>query len=123
MKIDMPTRYNSDIYRGSYQTSADAASVMTLRASGALIFGKTHTTEFASVTVGGPCLNPHNTKHTPGGSSSGSAASVADFQAPIALGTQTAGSVVRPASFNGIYGFKVGRFGHVVLTRNINESD
>jgi Asp-tRNA(Asn)/Glu-tRNA(Gln) amidotransferase A subunit family amidase len=104
---DMPTRYNSDIYRGSSQTSADAATVMTLRAHGALIFGKTHTTEFASTTDGGPCVNPHNPKHTPGGSSSGSAASVADFQAPIALGTQTGGSVVRPASYNGVYGFKV----------------
>jgi amidase len=70
------------------------------------ITGKTTTTEFASTTKGPKTKNPHDAKRTPGGSSSGSAAAVADFQAPIALGTQTAGSVIRPASFNGIYGFK-----------------
>jgi amidase len=103
----MPTRYNSDIYRSSTQTSIDAATVAVLRAAGALIMGKTATTEFAAVTVGGPCTNPHHPEHTPGGSSSGSAAAVADFQVPIALGTQTGGSTVRPASYNGVYGFKV----------------
>jgi Asp-tRNA(Asn)/Glu-tRNA(Gln) amidotransferase A subunit family amidase len=102
----MPTRYNSDIYRGTTASSIDAACVATLRASGALLLGKTHTTEFAATTEGGPCVNPHNVKHTPGGSSSGSAAAVADFQVPLALGTQTGGSVVRPASYTGIYGFK-----------------
>lgn len=102
----MPTRYNSDIYRGTTASSVDAACVATLRASGALILGKTHTTEFAATTEGGPCVNPHDIKHTPGGSSSGSAAAVADFQVPLALGTQTGGSIVRPASYNGIYGFK-----------------
>jgi Asp-tRNA(Asn)/Glu-tRNA(Gln) amidotransferase A subunit family amidase len=105
--VDMPTRYNSDLYRGSIQTSIDASTVAILRAAGALILGKTHTTEFAATTAGGPCVNPHNTSHTPGGSSSGSAAAVADFHAPISLGTQTGGSVVRPASYNGVYGFKV----------------
>lgn len=102
----MPTRYNSDIYRGTSASSVDAACVATLRALGALILGKTHTTEFAATTDGGPCANPHNVKHTPGGSSSGSAAAVADFQAPLALGTQTGGSIVRPAPYTGIYGFK-----------------
>ncbi|KAH8698932.1 amidase signature domain-containing protein [Talaromyces proteolyticus] len=103
---DMPTRYNSDIYRSSHSSSVDAACVITLRAAGALLLGKTHTTEFAATTDGGPCVNPLNIGHTPGGSSSGSAAAVADFQAPIALGTQTGGSIVRPASYTGIYGFK-----------------
>lgn len=103
----MPTRYNSDIYRDSTQSAVDAATVTVLRAAGALILGKTATTEFAATTVGGPCRNPHHPEHTPGGSSSGSAAAVADFQVPLALGTQTGGSTIRPASYNGIYGFKV----------------
>ena len=103
----MPTRYNSNIFRGTTNSSVDAATVMTLRAAGALILGKTHSTEFAATTEGGPCVNPHNAGHTPGGSSSGSAAAVADFQVPVALGTQTGGSVVRPASYTGVYGFKV----------------
>ncbi|KAL4783799.1 amidase signature domain-containing protein [Aspergillus varians] len=84
----------------------DAASVAILRAAGALIFGKTTTTEFAATTVGHPTTNAHDPSRTPGGSSSGSGAAVADFQIPIALGTQTGGSVIRPASFNGVYGFK-----------------
>ncbi|KAL1978120.1 hypothetical protein VTN31DRAFT_979 [Thermomyces dupontii] len=103
---DMPTRYNSNIFRGTTNSSVDAATVMTLRAAGALILGKTHSTEFAATTEGGPCVNPHNAGHTPGGSSSGSTAAVADFQVPVALGTQTGGSVVRPASYTGVYGFK-----------------
>lgn len=107
---DMPTRYNSDIYRDSIQSAVDAATVTVLRAAGALILGKTATTEFAATTVGGPCTNPHHPEHTPGGSSSGSAAAVADFQVPLALGTQTGGSTIRPASYNGIYGFKVGTY-------------
>ncbi|KAF4972982.1 hypothetical protein FZEAL_9442 [Fusarium zealandicum] len=68
--------------------------------------GKTTTTEFAATMVGTQTRNPHNVLRTPGGSSSGSAAAVADFQIPVSLGTQTGGSIVRPASFNGIYGFK-----------------
>jgi Asp-tRNA(Asn)/Glu-tRNA(Gln) amidotransferase A subunit family amidase len=80
--------------------------VKTLRGAGALIFGKTDTTEFASVTRGGTARHPLDPSRTPGGSSSGSAAVVADFQAPIALGTQTAGSTIRPGSFCGIYAMK-----------------
>lgn len=87
--------------------------MIALRAAGALIFGKTATVEFATVAEGGPCTNPHNPQHTPGGSSSGSGAAVADFQIPVALGTQTGGSIIRPGSFNGVYGLKV-RF-HVDL--------
>ena len=102
---DMPTAHNSPIYKDS-QPGVDAAPVITLRASGALIFGKTATTEFAATLDGGPCCNPHDPERTPGGSSSGSAAAVGDYQVPIALGTQTVGSVVRPGSFNGIYAFK-----------------
>lgn len=79
---------------------------MILRQAGALILGKTTTTEFASTTVGTKTSNPHDPTRTPGGSSSGSGAAVADFQAPVSLGTQTGGSTIRPASFNGIYGIK-----------------
>ncbi|KAJ6581255.1 amidase signature domain-containing protein [Mycena capillaripes] len=102
---DMPTQHNSPIYKGDAPV-VDAALVMMLRSAGALIFGKTTTTEFASITVGTKTRNPHNPTRTPGGSSSGSGAAVGDFQVPIALGTQTIGSIIRPASFNGILGFK-----------------
>ncbi|RDW65314.1 amidase signature (AS) enzyme-1 [Coleophoma crateriformis] len=104
---DMPTHYNSRIYASHPIMSVDAAPVITLRAAGALIFGKTATTEFAATMEGGPCGNAHDPARTPGGSSSGSAAAVGDFQVPISLGTQTFGSVIRPAGFNGIYGLKV----------------
>ena len=77
-----------------------------LRKAGALIFGKTTTTEFAANVIGTKTANPHSPNRTPGGSSSGSGAAVADFQVPIALGTQTGGSMIRPASFNGIFGIK-----------------
>ncbi|KAK2597381.1 hypothetical protein QQS21_006005 [Conoideocrella luteorostrata] len=103
---DMPTRYYSRLHAHDGNAAADSAAVGVLRAAGAIIFGKTATTEFASMTEGRPCTNPNNPKHTPGGSSSGSAAAVADFQVPIAIGTQTGGSIVRPGSFNGCYGFK-----------------
>jgi Asp-tRNA(Asn)/Glu-tRNA(Gln) amidotransferase A subunit family amidase len=103
----MPTQHNSPIYASSEPSTIDAAPIITLRASGALIFGKTTTTEFASVTDGPATSNPHDSSRTPGGSSSGSGAAVGDFQVPIALGTQTGGSTVRPGSFNGIYAFKV----------------
>jgi len=83
----------------------EAASVAALRAAGALILGKTVTTEFAYFEPG-PTHNPHNLEHTPGGSSSGSAAAVAAGFCPLALGTQTIGSVMRPAAFCGIVGFK-----------------
>ncbi|KAE9409771.1 amidase signature enzyme [Gymnopus androsaceus JB14] len=101
----MPTQHNSLIYQGS-MVHVDANAVMTLRNLGALIFGKTTTTEFASTTVGPKTRNPHDLTRTPGGSSSGSGAAVADMQVPIALGTQTGGSTIRPGSFNGIFAFK-----------------
>lgn len=103
----MPTKYYSRLHAQDGNAAADSACVSVLRSAGAIIFGKTATTEFASMTEGGPCTNPHNCKHTPGGSSSGSAAAVADFQVPLSIGTQTGGSIVRPGSFNGVYGFKV----------------
>ncbi|MDO9074208.1 MAG: amidase [Rubrivivax sp.] len=102
--IDFPTAFGSPIHAGRYAVT-DATVVRRLRDAGALIFGKTVTTEFAT-TVPGPTRNPHNPEHTPGGSSSGSAAAVAAGVVPLALGTQTQGSVLRPASFCGIYGFK-----------------
>ncbi|TXB97892.1 hypothetical protein FocTR4_00017130 [Fusarium oxysporum f. sp. cubense] len=98
-------KFNSPLYDGHFPET-DAASVRILRHAGALIFGKTTTTEFAAIHVGPNTHNPHDHLRTPGGSSSGSGAAVADFQAPMALGTQTGGSMIRPASFNGIYGFK-----------------
>ena len=101
---DMPTGYGSPIYAG-HQPAWDAASVALLRAAGAVILGKTVTTEFAMFTPG-KTANPHNVAHTPGGSSSGSAAVVADQMVPLALGTQTAGSIIRPASFCGVVGYK-----------------
>jgi len=101
---DLPTEMGSPIYKG-HRPAADAACVAGLRAAGAVILGKTITCEFAGMTPD-MTANPHNLAHTPGGSSSGSAASVADFQVPAALGTQTGGSVIRPASFCGIVGYK-----------------
>ena len=101
---DMPTCYGSPIY-ARHQPAWDAASVALLRAAGAVILGKTVTTEFAMFTPG-KTANPHNLAHTPGGSSSGSAAAVADMMVPLALGTQTAGSIIRPASFCGVVGYK-----------------
>jgi Asp-tRNA(Asn)/Glu-tRNA(Gln) amidotransferase A subunit family amidase len=101
---DMPTTNGSPIYQG-HVPSADAWVVERLRNLGATIFGKTVSTEFAWRQPG-PTVNPWNIKHTPGGSSSGSAAAVAAGIVPLALGTQTLGSVVRPAAFNGVVGFK-----------------
>ncbi len=101
---DMPTAYGSPIYRG-HRPAADAACVALARAAGAVVLGKTVTTEFATFTPG-KTANPHNPAHTPGGSSSGSAAAVADGMAPLAIGTQTAGSVIRPAAFCGVVGYK-----------------
>ncbi len=101
---DMPTAYGSPIYEG-HRPAADAAPVALLRAAGAVILGKTVTTEFAAVTPG-KTRNPRNLAHTPGGSSSGSAAAVADGMVPAALGTQTVGSTIRPAAFCGTVGFK-----------------
>jgi amidase len=102
--VDMPTEHGSPIYRGN-RPFADAACVALLRMAGAVILGKTVTTEFAN-RFPGATVNPHNPAHTPGGSSSGSAAAVADFQVPVALGTQTGGSVIRPSAFCGVVGYK-----------------
>ncbi|KAL8287176.1 hypothetical protein RQP46_003628 [Phenoliferia psychrophenolica] len=102
---DMPTQYNSPIYKG-HHPELDASCIQTLRASGALIFGKTHTTEFATCQKGPVTCNPHDPTRTPGGSSSGSGAVVGDFQVPISLGTQTGGSTLRPGSYNGIFALK-----------------
>ncbi|MDE2005294.1 MAG: amidase [Rhodospirillales bacterium] len=101
---DMPTAYGSPIWQG-YRPRADAAAVAWTRAAGGIAIGKTVTTEFATRKPG-PTANPRNLAHTPGGSSSGSAAGVADFFFPLAFGSQTAGSVVRPAAFCGIVGYK-----------------
>lgn len=101
---DMPTCYGSQIYNGHYPDK-DAECIRLLRQAGAVIMGKTVTTEFAFYAPG-KTANPHNPEHTPGGSSSGSAAAVADFHVPVALGTQTSGSIIRPASFNGVFGCK-----------------
>ncbi|KAB2968721.1 amidase [Zoogloea sp.] len=101
---DMPTAYGSPIYAG-HRPGKDAPSVAQLRAAGAVILGKTVTAEFATYHPG-KTANPHNLAHTPGGSSSGSAAAVADYHVALSLGTQTAGSIIRPASFNGIIGYK-----------------
>src|SRR5690349_7604921 len=100
----MPTEHGSPIYRGN-RPFADAACVALLRMAGGTVMGKTVTTEFANRHPGAT-VNPHNSAHTPGGSSSGSAAAVADFQVPAALGTQTGGSVIRPPAFCGVVGYK-----------------
>jgi Asp-tRNA(Asn)/Glu-tRNA(Gln) amidotransferase A subunit family amidase len=101
---DYPTSYGSPIYAG-HQPKADAAMVMLVKRAGGLVLGKTVTTEFASLQPAGT-RNPHNPAHTPGGSSSGSAAAVAAGMLPLALGSQTGGSVIRPAAFCGVAGFK-----------------
>ncbi len=101
---DMPTAYGSEAYHGWCPTT-DAAVIARLKAAGALLMGKTVTTEFAHVHAG-PTVNPHNVAHTPGGSSSGSAAAVADGMVALALGSQTGGSTIRPAAFCGVVGFK-----------------
>lgn len=100
----LATEYGSAIYRGRLG-SHDAAIINELRGRGAVLLGKTHTTAFAWVTPA-PTRNPRNPEHTPGGSSSGSAAAVAAGMVPFAIGTQTRGSVLRPASYCGITGFK-----------------
>jgi Asp-tRNA(Asn)/Glu-tRNA(Gln) amidotransferase A subunit family amidase len=119
----LPTRYGSPIY-ANHQPLADAACVSLLRQAGAIVMGKTVTTEFA-VRYPNKTRNPHNLKHTPGGSSSGSAAAVASNMVPLALGTQTAGSIIRPAAFCGVVGYKptIGRFSYVgikLLSRSLD---
>jgi Asp-tRNA(Asn)/Glu-tRNA(Gln) amidotransferase A subunit family amidase len=101
---DMPSEYGSPIWRG-WRPRADAAAVAWARSAGAVAVGKTVTTEFATRKPG-PTGNPHNLRHTPGGSSSGSAAGVADRFFPLAFGSQTAGSVLRPAAYCGVVGYK-----------------
>jgi Asp-tRNA(Asn)/Glu-tRNA(Gln) amidotransferase A subunit family amidase len=101
---DLPTEMGSQIYRG-WQPRADAPVVMMLKKAGATVVGKTTTTAFAASDPTAT-LNPRNHGHTPGGSSSGSAAAVAAGMIPLALGTQTGGSVIRPASFCGVAAFK-----------------
>ena len=101
---DLPTEMGSPIFAG-HRPRVDAAAVALCREAGALVIGKTVTTEFANMTAG-VTRNPFNPAHSPGGSSSGSAAAVADAMVPLALGTQTAGSIIRPAAFCGIVGIK-----------------
>jgi len=120
---DMPSEYGSPIWRG-WQPRADAAAVAWARAAGGVVIGKTVTTEFATRKPG-PTANPHNPQHTPGGSSSGSAAGVADFFFPVAYGTQTAGSVIRPAAFCGVVGYKpsygmINRFGMKLMSESLD---
>jgi Asp-tRNA(Asn)/Glu-tRNA(Gln) amidotransferase A subunit family amidase len=102
--VDMPTAYGSPVYRG-HRPAADASCVALARAAGAVVLGKTVTTEFAAYTPG-KTANPRNPGHTPGGSSSGSAAAVADGMVPLAFGTQTAGSVIRPGAYCGCIAYK-----------------
>src|SRR6266568_3518002 len=101
---NMPSGYGSPIYTGC-RPSFDASAVALPRAAGAILLGKTVTTEFANRHPG-PTSNPHNPAYSPGGSSSGSAAAVADFMVPLALGTQTGGSVIRPAAYCGVFAVK-----------------
>ena len=119
---DMPTQFGSPIYKG-HQPGFDSSAVAILRKAGALIFGsfipfsssasdltslagKTTTTEFCVTNSGPNTTNPHDANRTPGGSSCGSAAAVADLQIPLALGAQTGGSLIRPASYTGVFALK-----------------
>jgi len=102
--FDMPTQWGTPIHKGR-QPERDAACVALSRKAGGVLLGKTVTTEFANLHPG-PTRNPHDLTRTPAGSSSGSAAAVADFMVPIAIGTQTTGSTIRPASFCGVFGYR-----------------
>src|SRR5262245_14531495 len=102
--VDFPTEHGSPIY-ADHRPKVDAALVALIRRAGGIVPGKTVTTEFASFQPAGTC-NPHNLAHTPGGSSSGSAAAVAAGMLPMAIGSQTGGSVIRPASYCGVAGYK-----------------
>jgi len=121
--FDMPSSYGSPIYAG-HRAVADASVVARCRAAGAVVMGKTVTTEFATFKPG-PTRNPFNLTRTPGGSSSGSAAAVADCMLPLALGTQTAASIVRPAAYCGVVGYKpsfgrVPRYGMKLLSESLD---
>jgi Asp-tRNA(Asn)/Glu-tRNA(Gln) amidotransferase A subunit family amidase len=120
---DLPTEYGSPIYRG-HRPAADAACVAQVRERGGVILGKTVTTEFATRHPN-KTRNPHNLEHTPGGSSQGSAAAVADHMVPLAFGTQTTSSVIRPAAFCGVVGYKptfglVNRAGLKILSDSLD---
>ena len=120
---DMPTENGTALHEGRTPRD-DAAVVRMLRAAGAVILGKTVTTECAYFNPG-KTRNPLNPEHTPGGSSSGSAAAVGAGMVPLALGSQTAGSVIRPAAFCGAYGFKpthglIPRTGVLALSRTLD---
>jgi Asp-tRNA(Asn)/Glu-tRNA(Gln) amidotransferase A subunit family amidase len=120
---DMPTECGSVLYAGR-TPSRDATVTAMLRAAGAVIMGKTVTTEFAYFSPG-KTRNPHNPEHTPGGSSSGSAAAVAASMVPLALGSQTNGSTIRPAAYCGVIGFKpthglISRYGVLALSRTLD---
>jgi Asp-tRNA(Asn)/Glu-tRNA(Gln) amidotransferase A subunit family amidase len=121
---DMPTENGSVIYAGR-MPSRDSTVVAMLRAAGAIILGKTVTTEFAYFAPG-KTRNPHNPEHTPGGSSSGSAAAVAANMVPLAIGSQTNGSTIRPAAYCGVIGFKpthglISRHGALALSRTLDQ--
>jgi Asp-tRNA(Asn)/Glu-tRNA(Gln) amidotransferase A subunit family amidase len=120
---DMPTQHGSPIYRGN-RPFADAACVALTRAAGGVILGKTVTTEFANRDPR-ETVHPMNPAHTPGGSSSGSAAAVADFQVPVGFGTQTGGSTIRPAAFCGVIGYKpsFGEFSRVGIKMQCHNLD
>lgn len=120
---DMPTEFGSELWAGR-TPRRDAAAVARLRMAGAVILGKTVTTEYAYYNPG-KTRNPHNPDHTPGGSSSGSAAAVAALMVPGAIGSQTNGSVIRPAAFCGVVGFKpthglISRSGALELSRTLD---
>lgn len=120
---DMPTEFGSPLWAGR-MPRRDAAAVARLRAAGAVILGKTVTTEYAYLNPG-KTRNPHHREHTPGGSSSGSAAAVAAMMVPGAIGSQTNGSVIRPAAFCGVVGFKpthglIPRSGALLLSRTLD---
>jgi len=120
---DYPTEYGSPLFKGR-RPHEDATVVAKLRAAGAVIIGKTVTTEFAFYHPG-PTRNPHDPERTPGGSSSGSAAAVAAGMVPLALGSQTNGSVIRPASFCGVFAAKpthgtISRRGMLELSRTLD---
>jgi Asp-tRNA(Asn)/Glu-tRNA(Gln) amidotransferase A subunit family amidase len=120
---DMPSEYGSPIWHG-WRPRADCAAVAWARAAGGVVIGKTVTTEFATRKPG-PTANPRGLGHTPGGSSSGSAAGVADFFFPLAYGTQTAGSILRPAAYCGVVGYKpsfgtISRIGMKIMSDSLD---
>lgn len=121
---DMPTGWGTALYQRRI-LHEDAAVVARLRAAGAIVLGKTTTTEFA-LTAPSATVNPHNPDHTPGGSSSGSAAAVAAGMVPLAIGSQTLGSTLRPAAYCGVFGFKpsfglISRYGMMPLCRDLDQ--